>query len=97
MARAAMIRNARGGAYYTARALLPVGKRWAKRCHLAIQFCPPNRRKRDLDNMLASLKATLDGLSDAMGVDDSGWSLTLTRGEPVKGGAVFITIQEQDE
>ena len=97
MTRAAVIRNARGGAYYIARTLLPVGKRWSDKCHLEIEFRPPDRRKRDLDNMLASIKATLDGLSDAMGIDDSGWTLTLTRGELVKGGAVIITIQEEDE
>ncbi len=38
---------------------------------LTITFVPPNRRKRDLDNAIASMKAGFDGLADAMGVDDS--------------------------
>lgn len=61
---------------------------------LAITFQPPNRARRDLDNCLAAIKAGLDGIADACGVDDSRWSLALTRGEPVKGGAVVISVSE---
>lgn len=60
---------------------------------VTIEFCAPDRRRRDLDNQLASLKPTLDGLADASGVDDSLWSLTLKRGEPVKGGAVIVQVE----
>lgn len=60
--------------------------------HLRICFHPPDKRRRDLDNMLASIKSGLDGISDAIGVDDSQWSLSLSRGEPVPGGAVAIEI-----
>lgn len=60
--------------------------------HLTITFLPPDRRRRDLDNMLASLKAGLDGLAIALGVDDSEFALTLRRGAPVKDGRVEITI-----
>jgi crossover junction endodeoxyribonuclease RusA len=61
--------------------------------HLRLTFHPPDKRKRDLDNMLASVKSGLDGVSDAMGVDDSRWSLTLRRGEPTPGGAVVIEVK----
>lgn len=57
-------------------------------------FCPPDRRARDLDNMLASAKSLLDGVADATGVDDSRWSLTLTRGQPTKGGAIIVVLSE---
>ena len=60
--------------------------------HLRITFNPPDRRARDLDNMLASIKSGLDGIADVIGVDDSKWSLTITRGEPVKGGAVSVAV-----
>ncbi|MDC0657068.1 hypothetical protein N6L27_03565 [Leisingera sp. SS27] len=60
--------------------------------HVAIRFCPPDERRRDLDNMLASLKSGLDGVADATGQDDSEWSLSLERGEPEKGGAVYVEI-----
>ena len=59
---------------------------------IEIEFCPPTAHRRDLDNMLASLKPALDGISAAIGVDDSEWSLTIRKGKPVKGGAVFVTV-----
>lgn len=56
----------------------------------ALRFCPPDARRRDIDNMLAAFKAGIDALSDVTGVDDSKFSLALGKGEPVKGGAVVI-------
>lgn len=35
-----------------------------------IDYYAPDRRHRDIDNLLASSKAMLDGVADAMGVDD---------------------------
>lgn len=52
-----------------------------------IEFVPADRRPRDADNLLASCKAGLDGLADAMGVNDSRFRITFDMGEPVKGGA----------
>lgn len=60
--------------------------------HIAIVFRPPDRRKRDLDNMLSSIKSGMDGLADVLRVDDSFWTLSLSKGEPVPGGAVDIEI-----
>jgi crossover junction endodeoxyribonuclease RusA len=61
--------------------------------HLDITFCPPDARLRDLDNMLASIKAGLDGIADVTGVDDIFWSMTIRRGRVKPGeGAVEIAI-----
>ena len=62
--------------------------------HLRITFNPPDKRRRDLDNMLAGIKSHLDGVSDVIGVDDSKWGLTLRRGDPVKNGSVTIEVVE---
>lgn len=35
-----------------------------------ITFYPPDRRHRDTDGMLSSMKAALDGIAQAMGVND---------------------------
>ncbi|MCK9544918.1 MAG: hypothetical protein M0R03_23125 [Novosphingobium sp.] len=59
---------------------------------LTITFLPPDRRRRDLDNMLGSLKAALDGVRDYLGVDDSEFHYRISKGQPVKNGAVDITI-----
>lgn len=64
--------------------------------HLRITFNPPDRRKRDLDNLLASIKSHLDGVADVIGVDDSKWGLTLVRGEVVKGGAVKVEVVDRN-
>src|SRR5690242_2636782 len=37
---------------------------------LAFTFHPPDRRRRDLDTMLSSVKSGIDGVADAMGVND---------------------------
>jgi len=59
---------------------------------LAFTFHPPDRRKRDLDNMLSSVKAGIDGIADALGVNDARFEYALRRSEPVKGGRVVIVI-----
>jgi crossover junction endodeoxyribonuclease RusA len=60
--------------------------------HVDLTFCPPDRRPRDMDNMLSSFKAGLDGIADVVGVDDSFWSLTIRKGEPVPGGEVVVRV-----
>ena len=37
----------------------------------SITFYCPDRRRRDIDNLLASLKPSLDGIAQATGIDDS--------------------------
>jgi crossover junction endodeoxyribonuclease RusA len=69
-----------------------LGKMKAAELHLCITFCPPDKRRRDLDNLLASLKSGLDGLCDVVGIDDSQWTLTLERGSPTKGGKVVVEL-----
>ena len=60
---------------------------------LTLTFCAPDRRRRDLDNLLAALKADFDGVAKALGVDDQLFEpLTLRRGEPVKGGRVVLEV-----
>ena len=42
-----------------------------ERIAVGVKFYPADNRRRDIDNALASLKAALDGISDALGIDDS--------------------------
>jgi len=67
-------------------------RKWESRLHLRITFMPPTRRRYDLDNALARIKAGLDGIADAIGVDDSGWSIAISKGEP--GGFVRVEVVE---
>ena len=63
------------------------------RLALAVQVCPPDRRRRDLDNVQ---KALLDALEKggAYG-DDSQIDLLLTRrGPPAAGGEAHVRLDE---
>ncbi len=64
--------------------------------HLDITFHPPDKRRRDLDNMLASIKYGLDGVAKALGVDDYEWSMSIRRGDPdpAKNGYVIIRFMD---
>ncbi|ADV27002.1 endodeoxyribonuclease RusA [Pseudoxanthomonas suwonensis 11-1] len=65
----------------------------AGRLHLHLDFYPPDRRRRDDDGLLASMKAARDGLADALGIDDSRFiSHPCVRDEVRKGGEVRIRI-----
>lgn len=65
----------------------------ANRLHLTLTFVPPTRRAYDLDNALARMKAGLDGLADALRVDDSKWSLTIQKSEGETGGFVLVEVR----
>jgi Holliday junction resolvase RusA-like endonuclease len=56
-------------------------------------FHPPDRRRRDLDNLLASCKPMIDGIADTIGRDDSTWQIELRKAEIRKGGAVRIELE----
>ena len=59
---------------------------------VTLTFNPPDRIKRDMDNMLAAMKAGLDGIAGALGVDDSKWSIIIRKGDVVKGGQVVVEV-----
>jgi crossover junction endodeoxyribonuclease RusA len=66
-------------------------KNWP-RVNVAITFCPPDKRRRDLDNIIASFKAGADGIADGLGIDDSLFNCTYSLGAPVGDGAVFVVL-----
>jgi crossover junction endodeoxyribonuclease RusA len=59
---------------------------------ITITFCPPDNRRRDLDNAIASFKSAQDGIADALGIDDSRWSVSYAWGDVVKGGRVVVEL-----
>jgi len=64
---------------------------------VTLRFLPPDRRARDWDNLLASMKAGLDGIAQALGVDDKRFRLALELGEPLPPGEVRVQIQEMTD
>lgn len=65
---------------------------------LQFEFHPPDRRRRDIQNMPAMMKPAIDGVADAMGCDDNGFRPRFPDQfeEPVKGGKVVVTIFSTD-
>jgi crossover junction endodeoxyribonuclease RusA len=61
---------------------------------VSLRFCPPDARRRDMDNAFASMKASLDGIAEAMCVDDRHFVFTLAWGDKRPGGAVVVEVAE---
>ena len=60
---------------------------------IQVTFHPPNARRRDVDNLIASIKPHLDGISDAIGIDDSRWIWAApVMAKPEKPGRVVVTL-----
>lgn len=66
--------------------------------HLRIVFHPPTRRKYDVDNALAALKSTLDGIAEAWDVNDRRFRpITIEMSDIiVKNGCVKISIISEE-
>lgn len=60
---------------------------------VTLVFCAPDKRRRDLDNLLAAMKPALDGIAAALEVDDSRFRpVTIDMGEIAKPGCVIVGI-----
>lgn len=66
-----------------------------KKYRVDLVFCPPDRRTRDLDNLVSSMKSTLDGVCRGLGIDDKMIRPLPDWGPQVEGGKVEITIVEK--
>lgn len=61
-----------------------------------LEFMPPNRRSYDRDNLVARMKAGLDGLCDALHIDDKRFStLTARLNAEQIGGFVRVRILKE--
>lgn len=66
---------------------------WEGDVCLWVNFYPPDRRRRDDDNLVAAFKAGRDGMADALGVDDKRFRVyPYLHESPVKGGKVSVTL-----
>jgi crossover junction endodeoxyribonuclease RusA len=94
--KAAAVMVARNDAYYITKEAdqpLPDGD-----LQMTVVWYPPDKRKRDDDNVLASLKPYRDGIFRAYDADDSRVKRTIIeRGWIVKNGAIEITIERRVE
>ena len=70
-----------------------IGKIEAGSISVRYLIFPPDRRARDQDNIIASLKAYADGISQAIGVDDSKWNISIApRGPVERNGMIKVEL-----
>lgn len=62
------------------------------RIPLQIMLYPPDRRRRDVDNMLAALKHGLDGVAQAMRCDDSRFDPVPILCDPDPRGLGYVVV-----
>ena len=60
---------------------------------LHITFVMPDKRRRDRDNLLASIKGDLDGIASALGIDDDNFEpMTICRRYGNQPGSVIVKV-----
>ncbi|WP_067753065.1 RusA family crossover junction endodeoxyribonuclease [Orrella dioscoreae] len=69
------------------------------RMKVTLTFVAPDRRRRDIDNLLACMKSQMDGIAIALGVDDSQFRpITLDDGlDTARRGFVRVDITAASE
>lgn len=73
--------SAKETGFYMAKICYASVKCESKPTPLTITFTQSDKRKRDLDNLLAASKASIDGIAMGMGIDDSLFEpITVKRG-----------------
>jgi len=63
---------------------------------ITVRIYPPDNRHRDADNAFASCKAALDGIADALCVNDRRFRPSMQFMEPEKPGKVEIVLCSND-
>lgn len=92
------VRKAKMDAYHLTKANHWGDLQGAKKLRVTFTFCPPDKRKRDLDNVFSSMKAARDGIAEALHIDDSKWEpITLKWGEYRKPGLVIVELTKDEE
>jgi crossover junction endodeoxyribonuclease RusA len=60
--------------------------------HLVLEFVPPDRRSYDRDNLVARMKSGLDGVADALKINDKQFTTLTARVDAEQIGG-FVRVQ----
>lgn len=83
----------RAAGYFHCKQALAGQKPDACRVLVGFTFYPPDSRRRDKDNLLARMKAGIDGIADALGIDDKYFDYSPWRiAEVVELGRVAVSL-----
>jgi len=65
---------------------------------LKLTFVMPDKRQRDIDNCLAASKSLLDGMADALQVNDKFFRpIEIDWVEGIKPGSLIVEIEQNDQ
>jgi len=86
---------AKDTAFWATRAAIGLNKidHNGERIAFVITAYPPDKRARDDDNLIASMKFARDGIAKALGIDDKYFDQRLQWGEPVTNGKVVVEVK----
>jgi len=71
--------------------------RESKQLQIGLAFYPKDKRHYDLDNLIARMKSSLDGIADALCVNDRKFGYgQITLEAAQKPGKVIVTVQERN-
>lgn len=91
--KARAVKRARKEAYYEALSA-GLSKIEAEALSVRYVFYPPDNRSRDIDNLAASTKAYSDGIRDAIGIDDSKWTISFSKAGAIeRRGMVKVELE----
>jgi crossover junction endodeoxyribonuclease RusA len=66
-----------------------------RKLEMKMIICPPDRRKRDNDNVVTAFKSYRDGIFTALNLDDSlVHRLIVERGDMEKKGCIYVSLSE---
>lgn len=66
--------------------------------HLVLEFVPPDRRSYDRDNLVARMKSGLDGVADALKINDKQFTTLTARVDAGQiGGFVRVQISKESQ
>ena len=66
--------------------------------HLTLEFVPPDRRSYDRDNLVARMKSGIDGIADALKINDKQFTTLTARVDAGRiGGFVRVRILKESQ
>lgn len=68
-------------------------KSTAEAIHCDMTFYTPDKRRYDADGLLARMKSGIDGMADAVGIDDNHWEFTFRIADET-GGYVDVILTD---
>ena len=95
-ATSALRKKARQDGFYAARDAMgrAVKKSLAENIPMTITFVQPDKRIRDRDNLLSSSKSAIDGIAQALEINDNQFNpVTIKREYGKKPGCVIVEIE----